>query len=756
VPTIFPAGTCNGIRAEHTIHRRKSISPEIEARGVNVATIELTDASSAVVNATVFDDSVIGKTPASAIHFLRSDVIRALSQTLDQVQINTLSMGFEFEPCFSLSGGTATFTAGGGPMGELDLFKPDPGGGSSPLFPTDQFGTTIEMGSNFYLALSFQLGVTAGGAATQGAYTLTPSASASASARLYLPFGRGSHGAYPSLESAIQTVLGSFSLPSTVEDLRKLPAGAVFAYDAQGSVSFQAQFDFLTAVNPTATPGIATSFGPICVTAGPSVTIGGGFTLSGEIETRIWKKSADVIQIGYYKKQGSSFTVSFDASAGVDVTVEGYDIVAKLYGLLGDSGQLDKDWLSAHVPSGVADDVQTAYQSAVQTKFSIAIDEECDTSLTNQAAFSWNFDLSALGETGLSALNNVFRGNFTALMSTAALPAGITKAGSVLDKTVEKKHAFSFNFLGLFDHATVNDATLDMSVKACDDGQLIITDTAHLTRLAATTTPFVRNDQLRNVFAEDCVATIGYAASFGSFVPTIAVGYSYFSYKSKAHQPDLQLFVDSAVRLGATAATGGWAIVLHSNSASQAASLYVSLNYDGVSGRDLFLDAGANPRSIADYQEVGRKALLNTPGLGLSPEYIRSLNQPAMWQRLLNAGTPQNFNGILGVGLANPPQWATVAFTWTQHVVVWAPAMHSAAQALKSVLDYLPQNPDTPPLQDPEFLKRRKTFATLTQTAIQKAPLFNDALGLMTIFTAAKPLSKTITITYAGTTQTYC
>ena len=81
--------------------------------------------------------------------------------------------------------------------------------------------------------------------------------------------------------------------------------------------------------------------------------------------------------------------------------------------------------------------------------------------------------------------------------------------------------------------------------------------------------------------------------------------------------------------------------------------------------------------------------------------------------------------------------------------------MHSTGQALKSVLDYLEQNPGTHALQDAEFLKRRKTFATQTQSAIQKAPLFNDALGVMTIFNAAKPLSKTITITYAGTTQTY-
>jgi hypothetical protein len=720
-----------------------------------MATITLTDTSSASVNATILDDSVLGKTPATVMHFLRSDVIGALGQTLDQVQINSVSIGFDYEPSFSLSGGTATFTAGGGPTGELDLYKPGAGGASSPLFTTDQFGTDIEMGSNYYLALSFQLGVTAGASATPGAFTLTPSVSATGSAKLYLPFGRAATGSYPTLESALETLLGSFDLPSSEGDLRNLPTGAVIAYDAQGSVGFQTQLNFLTAVNPTATPGVSTSFGPISITAGPSVTISGEVTLSGEFETRIWKKSATVVQIGYYKKQGSSFTVSFDASVGADVTVGGYDIIAKIYGLLGDSGKLDSAWLSANVPSSVADDVQTAYESAVETKLSIAIDEECDTSVTDQAAFSWNFDLSVLDAAGQSTLANVFGGDLTALMGSGDLPAGITKAGSVLDRTSEAKHTFSFNFLGLFDHATVQDATLDMSAKVSDDGQLILTDTAHLTRLAATATPFVRSDQLRNVFAEDCVATIGYSASFGSFVTTLKVGYSYFSYKSKAHQTDLQLFVDTATQLGEANAASDWAGTLQSNSVSQAASMFASLNYDGITGRNLFLDQAANPRSIADYQEVGRNALLNTPGLGLSPEFVASLNDPAMWQQLLNAGTSQNFNLILGVDLANPPQWAEISFTWTLHVVFWASAMHSTGQALQGVLQYLTQNPGIDPLNDAGFLSRRKTFASQLQSTIQKAPLFDDALGLITVFDAATPLSKKVMITFAGMTRTY-
>ena len=89
-----------------------------------MANVTLADNSPVSIDATVFDDSVLGKTPASVIHFLRSDVIGAMDQTLDKVQISSLSIGFDFEPSFSLSGGSITYTAGGGPTGELDLYKP--------------------------------------------------------------------------------------------------------------------------------------------------------------------------------------------------------------------------------------------------------------------------------------------------------------------------------------------------------------------------------------------------------------------------------------------------------------------------------------------------------------------------------------------------------------------------------------------------------------------------------------------------------
>ena len=719
-----------------------------------MADITLTDSSSASINATVFDDSLIGKTPASVIHFLRSDVLDVMNKQLDQVQINSVSLGFDYEPQFSVAGGTATFKAGGGPSGEIDLYKPAAGGKPSPLFPKDQFGTDIEMGACYYLALAFQLTLSVGANASPGAFTLTFTSSASANGKMYLPFAP-SDGAYPTLKSALEILCGAFLLPSSVTEVIKLKTGAVFTFDSQGTVGFQGEFDVLAAVNPTATPGISTSYGPIAITAGPAVTIGGKFSIAGEFQVRVWKRSDTVFQLGFYKKRDASLNVSIDASLGADVAVGGYDLISKLYGLLGDSGKLDSTWLKAHVPDSVANDVQSAYQTAVQTKLSIAIDEECDTSITDQAAFSWNFDTAAAGSAARDVYADAIRGDLSKLMNSTNLPVGITKAGNIFDRLKDKKHVFTFNFLGLFDHASVQESILEMATKVSEDGQLVMTDTAHLTRLSADATPLIKSDLLRKVFAEDCVATVGYASSFGSFAPQLNVNYSYYSFRSHARPSDLQLFVETSGVLSEVNANGDWSSILQSGIVSQGASFYVSLGYDGPTGSQLFLDRQSNARTIEDLEKVGRVATLSTPGLGLNQVYTALLADDLKWQQIRGSGSATNFYASLGVDQITPPQWAIISYAWTLHILFWASAMHSAAQALQAVVQYLNQNPGIYPLHDQAFLKRRQTFASQLKNAIQKTPLFNDALGLVTMYLAATPKSKNVVITYAGIVRTY-
>jgi hypothetical protein len=459
--------------------------------------------------------------------------------------------------------------------------------------------------------------------------------------------------------------------------------------------------------------------------------------------------------LGYYKMKGTSFSVSFDASAGADVTVGSYDVIAKLYGLLGDSGKLDADWLKENIPSAVADGVQAAYQAAVQTKLSIAIDAECDTTITNQAAFVWSFDRSAMQPEAEQLFQKAIGGDLSGLLVKTALPAGIARVSSVLDRVVDKKHTFTFNFLGLYDYATVQDASLETNVKTSEDGQVVITNTATLTRLNATVTPFVKGDQLRKVLVEDFVATVGYSSSVASFAPELKASYTYFNAKDRAGKADLLIFVETAELIsGSTTPEADWAALLSSGASSQAASLLASLTYDNPAAIRLFLDEAMNPRSVTDYIAVGRDATAKTPGLGLDPSYFAALEDDSKWNALVDAGAAPNFYAVLGVDQISPPQWAPVAYAWTQHILDWSSAMHSASQALQNIRQYVAQNPGLDPSEG-GFVLRRQNFANQLKTAVGKSPFFDNPLGILTIFLAAPPTTKEVDIKYAGQTKSY-
>jgi hypothetical protein len=716
--------------------------------------ITLSDSSSASIDAAVLDTSAIGKTPNAVLHFLRSDVIGALDQTLDKVQINMVSTGFNFNPSFSFNGGSATFQAGGGLTGEIDLYKPSGAGVSSQLFTEDQYGTSIDMGDSVYLALAFQLGMQAGGSEGSGAFCIQPNMTSGATAKFYLPFAPSS-GIYPTLKAALVDLCNSYALPSSIDDLRKLTTGTVLTFDASGTIEFDASVDVLAAVSPTATPGIVNSFGPVSISAGPSVTVAGEFSLTGELQVRIWKKSETEIQLGYYKKRGSSLQLSCDESVGVNVRVAHFDVLAKIYELLGDSGKLDETWLKQNVPDAVAQEVATAYQTSVQRKLSIAIDAECDSAVTNQSAFSWKFNLPTLDADGIKAFDSALHGDLSRLMSKNALPNGVLKVGSVFDRIKDRGHTLTFNFLGLFDHATVSDSLVDISSKVSEDGQLILTDTAHVTRLSADVTPFIKSEQLQKVVAEDCVSTIGYLASCGSLAPSVKVNYRYFDYKSHANVSDLGLFISIAEKLLGTFKTDDWSSTVQSMLPSQQASFLAEFVYDDKTGRRLFVDQNSISRQIPDYEQIGRTATLITPGITLSDSFAPWLADDFKWKQIRDAGTMQNFCSIIGVDQLTPPAWATVSFTWTLHIILWAGAMHSAATAFQNLLQYLDANARSISWQDQEFMRRRQTFASQLNTAIQKAPLFHNALGLLIMFNGAQPSEQTVTIRYGGLSKTY-
>ncbi len=152
---------------------------------------------------------------------------------------------------------------------------------------------------------------------------------------------------------------------------------------------------------------------------------------------------------------------------------------------------------------------------------------------------------------------------------------------------------------------------------------------------------------------------------------------------------------------------------------------------------------------------MARQALALTPGISLNETFVSFLKNDAKWQQLVDAGAPGNFYALLGADQVAPPVWAQAAYAWKKHILLWAPAMHSAAQALQEVRAYAASKPDLQPLTDAEFIQKRKSLASQLSAAVQAAPLFHDALGIVTIQLAAKPSSTMLSISYAGKSTVY-
>lgn len=715
--------------------------------------ITLTDNSSLSVAASLFDNSVIGKTPGTVARFLQADVLAAKDQPLDQVQISSTSLGLNFKPSFSLDAGNLALKAGGSLSAQIDLIRPLAAGQPAVLFDADRFGAAIDTGASCYLALTLQMAENVVAKAAPGAFALELGESATLSGRQYQPFPAKA-GSFPSLQQALVVLLGSYHPPTSLDDVDAFAVGAGFVVEAKGSVHFNGQIDVLAAVNPTATPGVCQSFGPLSINAGPSVTIGGNFSLSGDFQVRIWKKTSTVVQLGYYRKRGGSLTLSFDASAGINATVGKFDVIAKLYSLLGDCGKLDPAWLHANVPAEIADQVEEAYEAAVQTSLSIALDAELDSSATDQAAFVWNFDTANATAEARAAFASALQGNLTAL-NAAQLPPGVRRAGSVLDQLKEKKHALTLNFLGLLDHASVEEFISRSHAKVSEDGQIILTDTEHLTRLEATATPLVKTDLLRHVYAEDCVATVGYAASLGSLTPQLEVAFSYYDYRDRMSITDLQFFFQIAEQVGIAHPASAWEDPLQGPVSNKPGSFFASLLYDASTAQRLFLDNQSTSRSEPAFQLIARKAAAGTPGL-IADQRLRELllDEPT-WPKLIAAGSAPNFYQAIGDHPTSPSPAAIVLHTIFQHIVDWSSAMHAAAQALQDILHYLQSHPALDLLKDADFQSRRKSFATALQQAIEKTPLFHNAEGLITMYVAAKPTTRKVAIRWGATLREY-
>jgi len=147
---------------------------------------------------------------------------------------------------------------------------------------------------------------------------------------LYIyPLFRTPAAPFPSFRSALAAALGNFSITTTCEAIRTQPVSTVNQTDVGGSITAR-----LTLKQPFHLNALASVNLPFNTTVdmNPNVTLqlSGAIGITGDFIFRSWKKTDSLVQIGIYKKRGTTLSANFTAAAGIGADIGTSDVLGPL------------------------------------------------------------------------------------------------------------------------------------------------------------------------------------------------------------------------------------------------------------------------------------------------------------------------------------------------------------------------------------------------------------------------------------------
>jgi hypothetical protein len=333
--------------------------------------------------------------------------------TLNDPAVRSLSPSLSFRQPVSLGTGAAQLTIGadaGANFAVISRTAQD-----TALFARDDYGANIEIPATAcYVALGFHASVNAGIASGTGALTFGMTASSGVAIQSYRPFSLGPDAG--TIIEALRLSIGEFVVPATADDLDGIPAGVIVTVNGRGSLRFSAAANLLAVANPLATLTLPSPVPALAIVQSGSVKVGASWAVSTDYQVRVQKTDSRHVQLGWYRKHNSDFSVTASASAGIAAGTRDTDLFSTIIGAISSDAQADVDALGkAGVSAGQAVSIQNAIQTAASRKLELAVSAEFSSLASDEAAFLYDVDLGALGGEGREAVNAALAGDLSGL-----------------------------------------------------------------------------------------------------------------------------------------------------------------------------------------------------------------------------------------------------------------------------------------------------------------------------------------------------
>lgn len=697
-----------------------------------MASIKLTDQVGVEIDAEINPDSAIAKyiKELSKLKLPALKFADVANTTIDQAPLKSLDAGIAFEQPVSIGVAGSEMKIGAGVSGGIKLFTAK----DEQLFDPEVFGDAIAIGANqAYLGFGAKATLSSELTHETGKLTFGFSAGSQITLTTYRLFQKPEAGAFPRYLDALKETIGSFVIPGDLEDLAKMTTGTVATVEGNGSLKFSGAVNVLSVVNPLAAVNLPEPIGAIKVTSGNAINVSASFEISGAYQIRVQKVGNDQVRLGYYKKRGTEFSLKVTASAGLSVGVGKFDLVEALLKAISSNPAVDIEELKkAKLSEAQIEAIKKVLEAGLSRKLEIALGFELTSQGTSAAAFLFDIELGKLDETGRKALDHALDGNLSGLTAREGkLPAGVSLVRSIFTEVQKERHALKVNLLGIYNFISVSTLILKGTVMfEPATGELIITDTATASRIAASTFNFAADaEKLRKVLAESFLITAAYRCSkLVAHQPELKIAHSYFELHTKTDRTVMKNNLDVLESLLLLKQTEKEQLLSVATQFGRT-TLYVETAYDDKLVNELFLNNGA-PRGQEEFERAGRKALALLVQTGEADQFRRPpAIDDSLWKEMSQQGQP-NFRFIGALRNLSPAALGAITSDYSV-IKWWAESMKEMSAKLAEMRKFIADHPGVDP-EDKTFKSLRKKLASKLKDVARKTKSeFGDPWGLV-------------------------
>ena len=668
-----------------------------------MADIKITDNFGLSADLQIRDDSPLAKAKLTHLVSAGKELFDEFGKPVDQADLKIVSFGATATSPDLLSSDLPNLTIGGGVNCGISVLSSTDGF----VFGKDPFALPIPIASNeAWLGVELDLIAKVKAALSASFVGVSFEGDAKLSCTTYT-LSSVPKPPLPLLRDACATAFSNFSITTSSESIRKQLPGTVNQSEVSGSITGKITLKQPYTLNPLASADL-----PFNTSASlqPNVTlqVAGSVTITGDFIFRSYKKSLDVIQIGVYKKRGSTFTAAFTAGAGIGGNIGDDNILAALL----NAALPGVDVTKAGITGDNAKALNKVIKDGIDRSLSAQLNATCSAAHTDEAAVAYEIQLTSGAAAATdNALKLAMQGDWTSLEE---LPNAHRIRNIIVD-TIEKKLSLTLNLFGFYSFTSVTDYVKSCTLLLDASGQASLIDKLDASRISATVTPYTSDsEKLRKALMEDFLCTATYAAASGKLNLQLSATQSYLDYQRNMSRSEMKQNILLGYELDLIP-QGSLNGILGSNPVFQHACTTATVRYDNAALLAIFFsDPTAQKARMQDeIEKVGRETMCAflDPSDPTDAVRMEILNNSDAWKAMNEIGNTHAFGDIVYLQHLGTTQLAAVAGDWVS-IRWYADAISEVAPALLATMAALATT-GTNPTQDPQFMKQRAKLANV-------------------------------------------